>query len=138
MSAERNQQICRRFFEEVLNQAHFEVIDEVVAPEVVSHSPWPGQRPGAEGLKDTMKLFRRVFPDLAIETVHLLAAQDKVMGYFRVSGTHQGEMMGIAPTGAKVSYEEAIVLRLQDGRIVEHWAVADALTLMRQIGAIPG
>jgi predicted ester cyclase len=59
------------------------------------------------------------------------------MGYFTVSGTQRGELLGIAPSGKKISYEEAIVLRLDDGKIVEHWAVAHALTMMRQIGAIP-
>jgi predicted ester cyclase len=67
---------------------------------------------------------------------HLIAEADKVVAYFVVSGTHRGELMGKPATGRRVSYEEVIVLRLRDGKIVEHWAVADALSLMQGIGAI--
>jgi predicted ester cyclase len=134
--AETNKEICRRFFEEVLNKGNFVVIDELVAPQVVSHSPFPGQKPGAIGVKETLMLFRKAFPDLSLTTVHLLAEADKVVGYFTVSGTHRGELMGRAPTGNKVAYEEVIVLRLESGKIVEHWAVADALSLMKGIGAL--
>jgi predicted ester cyclase len=132
-----NKATCARYFEEVFGKANFDIIDTLVAPDVVSHNPWPGQRPGAAGVKDTLMLFRRTFPDLAIEMVHMLADGDKVLAYIVVRGTHRGELMGVAPTGNKIEYEEAIVLRLANGKIVEHWAVADAMALMQQIGAIP-
>jgi predicted ester cyclase len=137
MSAETNKEICRRFFDELHNKHNLRIIDQLVAGNVVSHSPFPGQKPGAAGLKETMEVFHAAFPDLSIQTIHLLAEGDKVVGYFTVSGTHRGEFMGEAPTGRKVSYEEVVVLRLKDDKIVEHWAVADALALMQGIGAIP-
>jgi predicted ester cyclase len=136
MSAESNKEICRRFFNEVHNRHNLDVIDELVAADVVSHSPFPGQKPGVAGVKETMATFIGAFPDLSIQFTHLLAEGDKVMGYFTVSGTHRGELLGKPPTGRRVSYEEVIVLRVKSGKIVEHWAVADALSLMQGIGAI--
>ena len=136
MSIEGNKEICRRFFDQVHNKHNLHVIDELVAADVVSHSPFPGQKPGAAGVRETMATFLGAFPDLSIEMTHLIAEADKVVAHFTVSGTHRGELMGKQPTDRRVSYEEVIVLRLRDGRIVEHWAVADALSLMRGIGAI--
>ena len=136
MSTESNKEICRRFFDQVHNRHNLQVIDELVAADVVSHSPFPGQKPGAVGVKETMATFLGAFPDLSIEMTHLIAEADKVVAYVAVSGTHRGELMGKPPTGRRVSYEEVIVLRLRDGKIVEHWAVADALSLMQGIGAI--
>jgi predicted ester cyclase len=137
MSVESNKDICRRFFEEVHVRRNYSAIDELIAREVVSHSPFPGQPPGSEGVKDSMKIFHRAFPDLTVTINHLLAEGDKVMAYVTLSGTHRGELLGQPPTGNRVSFEEAIILRLTGGKIVEHWAVADALTLMKGIGALP-
>lgn len=67
----------------------------------------------------------------------MIAEGDKVMNKFTATGTHQGNFMEISPTRNKISYEEVVILRLKNGKIVEHWAVADAPTLMQQLGAIP-
>jgi steroid delta-isomerase-like uncharacterized protein len=132
-----NKSVCKRFFEELHNKGNLEIIYELVDPNVVSHDPFPGQAQGAQGLKETMKIFRTAFPDLRVEVNDTIAEGDKVMNKFTVTGTHKGEFMNMAPTGKKISYEEVVILRLENGKIVEHWAVADALALMQQIGAIP-
>ena len=137
MSEERNKATCVRFFTEVHGRGNFAVLDEVVAAGVVSHSPWPGQKPGAVGVKETLAHFRRALPDMNVAIQHLIADGDMVVAYCTVTGTHRGSLMDEPPSGAKVSYEEAIVFRFQDGKIVEHWAVADALALLRQIRAVP-
>ena len=84
-----------------------------------------------------MKLFRSAFPDMSVKINDMIAENDKVMSKLTVNGTHSGEFMGIAPSKNKIEYEEIVILRIEDGKIVEHWAVADALSLMQQIGAIP-
>jgi steroid delta-isomerase-like uncharacterized protein len=131
-----NKAICREFLDELHNKGNFDVIDKYVDTDVVSHDPFPGQAPGSAGVKQTMELFRSAFPDKQITFNDLIGEGDKVMIKVTVTGTHQGEFMGIPATGNKISYEEVLILRLQDGKIVEHWAVADALALMQQIGAI--
>jgi steroid delta-isomerase-like uncharacterized protein len=137
-TTDKNKAICRMFFEEMLNKANFSIIEQLVDPDVISHDPFPGQAKGAKGLRDTMKLFHTAFPDMKIIMNDMIAEDNRVMNKFTVTGTHKGEFMGIPATGKKISYEEVVILRLKDEKIVEHWAVADALSLMQQIGAIPG
>lgn len=88
-------------------------------------------------MKDTMKLFRSAFPDLHVIINDMIAEGDKVMTKLTAKGTHQNEFMGIPGSNNKISYEEVIILRLEDKKIVEHWAVADSLSLMQQIGTVP-
>lgn len=137
MTPEENKAIYRRFYGEFLNQGNLKTVDEVVAPDVVSHSPFPGQKPGAEGLKEAMITFRQAFPDLKAKAEDIIAENDKVVGRFTVTATHKGDFMGIPATGKQVSYEEIVIVRLQDGKIVEHWSVADTMTMMQEIGAVP-
>jgi predicted ester cyclase len=132
-----NKTICKRFFDELHNKGNFNVIDELVDINVVSHDPFPGQAKGSKGLRDTMLIFRKAFPDMGVKLNDMIAENDKVMSKFTVTGTHKGEFMNIKPGGKKITYEEVVILRLEKGKIVEHWAVADALSLMQQIGAIP-
>ena len=64
----------------------------------------------------------------------MIAEDDRVMIKFTVTGTHQAEFMHIPATGNKIAYEEVVILRLKDGKITEHWAVADAMALLQQLG----
>jgi steroid delta-isomerase-like uncharacterized protein len=132
----KNKTICNRFFEELHNRGNFDIVDEVVDPNVVSHDPFPGQAQGSTGLRDTMKIFRSAFPDLKVTLNDMIAEKDKVMTKFTVTGTHKGIFMDTPPTNNKISYEEIVILRLKEGKIIEHWAVADALSLMQQLGSI--
>jgi predicted ester cyclase len=136
-SPESNKRAFRRFYDEYVNRGIEAVADELLAPDLVSHSPFPGQPPGSAGVKETFTRFRAGFPDLRARLEDVVAEGDKVAGRFTVDGTHKGEFMGQPPTGKRISYEEIVILRFMDGRIVEHWAVADALALMQGIGALP-
>lgn len=136
MTPNENKALYRTYYEEVLNRANYGAIDELVDKNVVSHSPLPGQKPGSVGLRDTMQLFHAAFPDLHAKAEDMIAEGDKVVGRFIVTGTHQGEFMGMPATGKKITYEEIVIVRFKNGKIVEHWAVADALTLMQQLGAV--
>jgi steroid delta-isomerase-like uncharacterized protein len=131
---EQNKQICKRFFDELHDKGNFDIIDELVDPHVVSHDPFPGQPEGSEGVRHTMKIFRTAFPDLRLVHNDMIAEGDKVMIKFTVTGTHKSEFMQIPATGNKIAYEEVVILRLKNGKIVEHWAVADAMALMQQLG----
>src|SRR5215212_7456435 len=66
-----------------------------------------------------------------------LAEGEKVVSRWRAQGTHQGELMGIAPTGNEVAITGLTIHRIEDGKIVEEWENWDALGLMQQIGAVP-
>ena len=133
---QHNKEICKRFFDELQNKKNLDIIDELVEKNVISHDPFPGQAPGSAGLRTTMQIFHKAFPDLSVKINDMIAEDDKVMTKLTVTGSHQNLFMEIAPTGNKINYEEVIILRLKNDKITEHRAVADALSLMQQLGAI--
>jgi predicted ester cyclase len=127
--------IYQGFITDVLNGGRFELAEQYLDPVVVSHNPFPGQAPGIAGFVAALQAFRIAFPDLHANATHYIAEGDKVVGRFEVRGTHQGDFMGLAPTGRSIHYEEIAIVRLAGGRIIEHWAVADALAIMQQLGS---
>lgn len=126
--------VYQGFVDDLLNGGRFELAEKYLDPVVVSHNPFPGQAPGIEGFVSALRDFRIAFPDLHARATHYVADGDKVVGRFEVQGTHRGYFMGLPPTGRPVHYEEIAIVRLAGGRIVEHWAVADALAIMQQLG----
>jgi steroid delta-isomerase-like uncharacterized protein len=135
MDSQENRAIYERFVREVIEQGHVERIDELVAEDVVSHSPVPGQTPGREGLKHSFRLFHAAFADLRIETRDVITEGEKVVGYFTVSGMHQGDFMGIPATGENIQYDEMAIVRIDGGKIAEHWSVADTYAMLQKISA---
>ncbi|MFZ5893918.1 MAG: ester cyclase [Myxococcota bacterium] len=134
MTTAENRAAYERFCEEVLQRGNLDAIDELVDVDVVSHSPFPGQAPGRAGLKAAFTMFRAAFPALEVEVRDIIAGDDKVVGYFHVSGEQRGEFMGIPPTGKRISYDEMVIVRLRNGKIVEHWSVADTYEMMQSLG----
>ncbi len=138
MSVEENKALFRRLIEEVANQGNLAAIDELVAPDFVEHEELPpGIPPGLEGLRAFFAAWRRGFPDGRV-TLELEIAEDDLMaGYETWRGTHQGEFFGIPPSGQPVTFKVIDIVRVANGKVVEHWAVSDNLSLMQQLGAIP-
>ncbi|MET8159494.1 ester cyclase [Sphaerisporangium sp. NPDC005289] len=116
----------------------FKTIDEVVDPDVVVRTPLPIDATGAQALKEVFGRLLRAFPDLHIAVEDVIAEGDKIVYRNTVTGTHQGEYMGLAPTGRSISYNEIFIFRFADGRITETWGVVDVLSQMRQLGIISG
>lgn len=129
-----NKAIYLRFVEEVLNGGNFSVASSYLAPEVKTHNGLPGQDPGVDGFVAALKSFHGAFPDLNVKVTHSVAEGDQVVGRFEVTGTHRGSFLGMAATGRKVHYEEIAIVRMAEGRIAEHWSVADALAILQQLG----
>jgi steroid delta-isomerase-like uncharacterized protein len=112
-------------------------IDEFVAPDAVIRTPLPIDATGAELLKQVWAMLFRVYPDLHLSVDDVIAEGDKIVARNTVTGTHQGEFMGVAPTGKSVTYNEIFIFRFADGRVVETWGVVDVYAQMKQIGVIP-
>src|SRR5687768_6372617 len=127
--AKDNKTVYQEFVSEILNGGRFELAGQFLDEHVVSHNPFPGQQPGVAGFIDAMRAFRVAFPDLHAKATQYVAEGDKVVGHFEVQGTHRGEFMGLAATGKPIRYEEIAIVRLAQGKLVEHWAVADALAI---------
>jgi steroid delta-isomerase-like uncharacterized protein len=113
------------------------MIDEVVEPEVRIGTPLPIEATGAEALKQVWATLLRAYPDLHVTVEDLIAEGDKVVCRNGVTGTHQGDYMGLPPTGRSVTYSEIFIFRFEGGRIAETWGVVDVLAQLRQLGAIP-
>ena len=128
-----NKAIYLKFVEEVLNGGNFAVAATYLAPDVKTHNGFPDQEPGLAGFIAALKAFHGAFPDLRANVTHAVAEGDMVVGRFEVTGTHRGAFLGMPGSGRKVRYEEIAIVRLADGKIAEHWSVADALAILQQL-----
>lgn len=137
MSAEQNKAKIRYYFEEVWNKGNLDAVDEVVAANLVDHNVPPGLPPGSEGYKVFVGLFRTAFPDMNITVEDLLADGDKVIARFTSRGTHQGDLMGIPPTGKSITVTGISIDRFEGEKYVESWMEFDQLSMMQQLGVIP-
>ena len=135
MSAEENKAIARRGYE-AINQKNLDALDEIVASDMTDHDPAPGQAPGLEGVKQYFSSLHTAFPDVQMNIEEMIAEGDKIVARVSVSGTHQGEFMGIDSTGNRVAITRIDILRIADGKIVEHWGNFDDLGMMQQLGVI--
>jgi predicted ester cyclase len=137
MSAEANNATNQRFYEEVINQKHLAVVDEVAGADYASHGFPPGLPPGREGLKAFVGVFHAAFPDGHLTIDQMIAEGDTVATRLTFRGTHTGELMGIPPTGKKVTVPALDMARYANGKLVEHWGGPDQMSLMQQLGVIP-
>lgn len=137
MSAE-NKAVFRRYFEEVLNAGNLVLIDDLIARSYVSHYPTGYDFGGGpDGVKQIVSAVRRGFPDVHFTVEDVIAEGDKVVGRWTFRGTHQGDFMGILPTGRKVSVMGIAIYRIARGKIAEAWVAWDSLGLLQQLGAVP-
>ncbi len=135
----KNEVLIKRYFEEVWNQGKLDVLDELLSPNYINHSPgMPNPPAGPEGLKPIVSAIREAFPDLNYEIQNIVIAEDQVAVHTIMRGTHKGDFFGLAPTGKTVEISQMQIERIQDGKIIEHWRVTDELSMMRQLGQIAG
>ena len=133
---ERNKAVVRRFIEEVQNRKDWAAYDELNAPDFVNLSAPPGVPADREGGKMFLTAFTNAFPDSHISVDDMIAEGDRVVTKKTMTGTHTGEFNGIPPTGKRVEIQYVDILRVRDGRIIEHWLSMDQLDFMRQLGVI--
>ena len=116
------------------------MVDKVLNPNFVCYDPnsESGEVRGAETTKGEIEYFRNAVPDLTYTIEDQIAEGDKVVTRYTVSGTHQGEFFGVAPTGERITMSGITIDRFdEDGKMVEEWPEYDLLGVMRQLGAVP-
>ena len=128
---------ARRIWEEIFPAGDAEALAAVIAPESIDHQARPDEPQGLEGAIRTMHWLRRVFSDQRWEIRNVISEGDAVVVYATHRARHTGELMGIPPTGNRLSITGIDMFRLADGKIVESWVVADALGMLQQLGVIP-
>ena len=137
MQEQRNTQIVRRFVDEYQTDGDETTFAELMDPGFVDHSRPPGIAEGPEGVKQQFDLFRGAFSGFRAEILQQVAEGDLVVTRKVFRGVHDGEFLGVAPTGREVEILVIDIVRLAGGRIAEHWNVVDQFGLLRQIGALP-
>jgi steroid delta-isomerase-like uncharacterized protein len=134
-SVTSNADLIRDLHEALLSERDIAVVDRFFADDFVSHNNPPGFPPGVDGVKQFFAMFRDAFPDAAVAIDELVADGDQVAVATTLTGTHTGELMGIAPSGRSVSVTGIDIVRIEDGRIAEHRGLTDIVGLMRQLTA---
>ena len=138
--SEENKALLQRAYEQIFNQGNLNQIEEFFSADFVDHeAPLPGMEglEGIEVLRQFVKVSRDAFPDLQFTAEDMIAEGDKVAARYTMRGTHQGEFMGVAPTGNQIEVTGIDIVRFEGGKMVEHWANSDELGMMQQLGLVP-
>jgi steroid delta-isomerase-like uncharacterized protein len=136
MSTEQNKALVGRLVEEIFNQRDMSVIDKIFSPDFVENEELPpGIPPGREAPRAMFSMLHNAFPDFKATIEQLIAEGDKVVLLMTWTGTQGGEFLGIPPTGKRISINVIDIIRVADGKIVEHWGVMDSAKMMQQLGA---
>jgi predicted ester cyclase len=137
-SSETNIILVRRYLEEVIHQGNVDAIDSSIATNHVL--TWPGSPIpicGPEGFKHLLIMYASAFPDLRWTTEEVTAQEETVVARLRADGTHQRELMGMPPTGKRVTWTETHIFRVAGGKLVEHWTNLDQVSMLQQFGVLP-
>lgn len=134
--AEGEVAVVRRFVEEVMNGGRLDLCDELIHPSHVNHDPTaPEVGEGPEGVKELVGMYRSAFPDLHFETGEMFATDGRVAHRWTLTGTHEGGMVGVEPTGRRVEVMGVEINHVTEGKISASYTLSDAMGLMRQLGA---
>ena len=137
MSTEENKAILRRWFEEAWDRRNLDAIDDIVAADFVFHNAPPGISPDREGVRQLVTMMQAAFPDVRITVEDQIGEGDKVVTRWTFTGTHKGELMGIAPTGKQIAISVITINRIAGGKAAEGWEEVDRLGMMQQLGVVP-
>ena len=136
MSAE-NEALALRFFEELCNQRNGAVADEIVSAGYVAHGPQAPPAEGPAGSRARIAVYQDALEGHWDVQEVITAGEDRVVVRWIGRGTHTGELMGVAATGASIACDAITIFRIAGGKIAEEWTVWDALGLLQQVGAAP-
>jgi steroid delta-isomerase-like uncharacterized protein len=132
---ERNKNVARNFFEEVLSQGKLEKYADSHAKDFVAHNG--GRTATVEEDMAYAREEREALPDMSFRVNRMVAERDLVVVHFTVSGTNTQAGMGFPATGKKIESDGMTIFRFKDGKICEEWNVFDMLGVMRQAGLLP-
>jgi predicted SnoaL-like aldol condensation-catalyzing enzyme len=135
--SEQNKAIVRQLVDEIQNGHDLERMPAYFEPNFVNHLDEAGPDSPLTSVERAQAMFQGMFaafPDLRVTILDQLAEGDRVVTHKLFEGTHQGAFMGVPPTGQPIRFAVIDILRLRDGKVVEHWAMQDRLSLMQQLG----
>ncbi|MBN1163731.1 MAG: ester cyclase [Candidatus Krumholzibacteriota bacterium] len=133
---EKNKRIVRDYITRVLNTGDVGKISEYISPVYVEIYRNGKHQLGIDGARDHIRGVRETYPDLELTVERQIAEGEWVVTLITARGTHQGEWLGIKPTGKKVEYTGVNVDRIREGLIVEHGGAVNLLETLLEIGAV--
>jgi steroid delta-isomerase-like uncharacterized protein len=135
--AEALKAVVRRNTEQVQGQGDFALFEELFDDDFVDHTPQPGTTPDKAGVRVLYNRLREAFPDFRPE-IHWQTVDGDIVTTFKTyHGTHQGDFLGIAPSGKTIQFETVDAMRVRDGKITDHWGVANLYSVLQQLGQLP-
>ena len=126
-----------RIYSEVINGRKLDALDELTTPDVIEHEETPGLAPGREGVKQFFAMLATAFPDFRMNVEDVIVEGDKGVGRSTLTGTHQGDFMGIPATNRSINLTVIDIFRVDNGRVAEHWGAMDSGAMMEQLGVAP-
>ena len=136
-SGENAKSVVRMNTELVQGGGDFDLFEELFAEDFVDHTPQPGTTPNKDGVRVLYTRLREAFPDFRPE-IHWQSVDGDLVTTFKIYyGTHLGEFLGVPPTGKAIRFETVDAMRVRDGKITEHWGVANLYGVMKQLGQLP-
>ncbi len=131
----QNEAIAHRYFEEIFNKGKLDVAEEIVANTCINHDR-VNEVQGIGGVKELAAKYRKAFPDLHLAIEDTISQDDKVVLRWSWSGTHKGDLAGLAPTGKKTGGTGITIFRHSDGKIAESWVNWDTLGMLEKLGVV--
>jgi len=137
VSTVQGKSIIRRVFDEAFNQGHLAVVDELLAPDGISHHLSWGTPANRMGLKQLIAMFRTAFPDLHCTIEDEIIQGDKTAAHWTMRGTHKGLFLGNSPTSNPIVAEGLIYACIREGQVIENWIMIDQMSILQQLGLVP-
>ena len=136
--SDQNKAAARRFFD-AWTSGELDAFDEIIPPDYQEHDTQNpnASTPGPAGAKRTAEMYRAAFPDDHFEIEQQVAEGEYVTTRWTVTGTQDGELMGMPASGKQVTVSGITIARFEDGMIVEGWTNWDTLGMMQQLGVVP-
>ena len=125
-----------RWFEEIWNNKNEAVIDEMFAEDGIGYGLGPQNIVGPEQFKTFHRAFVSAYPDLRVSVEDTIIEGDKIATRCKVTGSHDGHGIGVSPTNQPVEFSGMVIVRVQDGKIVEAWNEFNFMAMYQQLGAL--
>jgi steroid delta-isomerase-like uncharacterized protein len=123
---------------DLINAGDIDGFGGLMADDFVEHEEMPGLAPTKDGVLDMFRMYRAAFPDMQMKAEEVLVSGDRTVTRGKATGTHQGELMGMPPSGKRIEVKFIDIMQFNDAGVVrEHWGLMDMFSMMQQLGAIP-
>src|SRR3954447_9715625 len=117
MSVEENKAVVRRYLEEIINGANYDIADEIIAPDYINHTAGGGIGSGRAGYVQGLRALHAAFPDWHVTIEEMIGECDVVVDRFTLRATHTGSANGIPATGRRIEALGMHMWRVMEGKL---------------------